>query len=55
METIKFNIPDLHCEGCADRSVNILERIEGVQKADVTFEAKSVNVNMIQKRPLLKR
>jgi len=45
METLEFNIPDLHCEGCADRSANILERLEGVHKADVTFEDKTAEVN----------
>ncbi len=44
MEKLTFNIPDLHCEGCADRSTNILERINGVQKADVSFDTKSAEV-----------
>lgn len=44
MKNITFNIPDLHCEGCADRSTNILERLEGVHKANVTFEDKTAKV-----------
>ncbi len=44
MEKLTFNIPDLHCEGCADRSSNILERIDGVQKAKVTFDDKSAEI-----------
>lgn len=44
MEKLTFNIPDLHCEGCADRSGNILERLEGVQKADIMFDDKSAEV-----------
>lgn len=41
METLKFNIPDLHCDGCANRSANILEKLKGVQTARVTFDDKS--------------
>jgi copper chaperone CopZ len=44
MEKLTFNIPDLHCEGCADRSINILERLDGVKNANVTFEDKSAEV-----------
>ena len=44
MKNLKFKIPDLHCEGCADRSTNILERLESVYKADVTFEDKTAEV-----------
>jgi len=44
MEKLTFNIPDLHCEGCAERSTNILERLDGVQKADVTFDNKTAEV-----------
>lgn len=44
MEKLTFNIPDLHCQGCADRSTNILERLEGVQKAEVTYDDKTAAV-----------
>lgn len=44
MEKLNFTIPDLHCEGCADRSSNILERLDGVQKAAVTFNDKSAKL-----------
>jgi copper chaperone len=44
MENITFNIPDLHCKGCAGRSANILERLDGIQKAEVTFDDKSAEV-----------
>lgn len=44
MEKLTFNIPDLHCEGCANRTTNILERLDGVQKAEVTFDNKSAEV-----------
>ncbi|MGK7370518.1 MAG: heavy-metal-associated domain-containing protein [Candidatus Halalkalibacterium sp. M3_1C_030] len=45
MEKLTFNIPDLHCEGCAERSTNILERLDGVKNASVTFDDKSVEVD----------
>jgi copper chaperone CopZ len=44
MKKLTFNIPDLHCEGCADRSTNILERLDGVHQAKVTFDDKSAEV-----------
>jgi len=44
MKSIQFQIPDLHCESCAERSTNILQRLEGVQNASVTFENKSAEV-----------
>lgn len=44
MENLTFSIPDLHCQGCADRSANILERLDGVQNASVTFDGKSAKV-----------
>lgn len=44
MEKLKFKIPDLHCEGCANRSTNILERLQGIKKADITFDDKSAEV-----------
>jgi len=44
MKKLEFNIPDLHCEGCAERSTNILKRLEGVHKAEVTFEDKTAKV-----------
>ena len=44
MEKLTFNIPDLHCEGCAERSTNILERLDGVHNAEVTFDDNSAKV-----------
>tara|TARA_R110002124_G_scaffold89692_1_gene229288 strand:- start:2684 stop:2893 length:210 start_codon:yes stop_codon:yes gene_type:complete len=44
MKKITFNIPDLHCEGCANRSTNILERLDGVKHAKVTIDNKSAEV-----------
>lgn len=44
MVKLTFTISDLHCEGCADRSANILERLDGIGQADVNFEDKSARV-----------
>ncbi len=44
MEKLIFNIPDLHCEGCANRSANILKRLDGVQNAKITIDDKSAKV-----------
>lgn len=44
MEKLTFNILDLHCEGCAERSSNILERLDGVKQAKVTFDDKTAEV-----------
>lgn len=44
MNSIPLKIPDLHCEGCAERAENILNRLDGVQNASVTFEDKSAEV-----------
>lgn len=44
MAELTFSIPDLHCEGCADRSTNILEQQEGIHKANVIFDDKSAEV-----------
>ena len=44
MKKLTFDIPDLHCEGCADRSTNILERLDGVKNANVTFDDNSAEV-----------
>ncbi|MDR8390488.1 heavy-metal-associated domain-containing protein [Aliifodinibius sp. S!AR15-10] len=44
MEKLTFNIPDLHCEGCADRTTNILERLDGVNNTNVAFDDKSAEV-----------
>ncbi|NGP90036.1 heavy-metal-associated domain-containing protein [Fodinibius halophilus] len=45
MDTLKFNIPDLHCGGCADRSAEILEELEGVKQATVSIDDKSAEVS----------
>lgn len=44
-QAITFRIPDMHCEGCAQRLTNVLERIEGVRAAHVRFENKTAEVD----------
>lgn len=39
-----LHIPDMHCDGCAARITNVLERLEGVRAADVSFETKTAQI-----------
>lgn len=39
-EEITFDVPDMKCEGCAERIRRVLERHEGVRSAEVSLEAK---------------
>lgn len=39
-----LQIPDMHCEGCAERIATVLERLDGVRNADVSFEHKEARV-----------
>lgn len=32
-----FQIQGMHCDGCAARITNVLERLPGVRKADVSY------------------
>lgn len=32
-----FQIQGMHCEGCAARVTNVLERLPGVRKAEVSY------------------
>jgi len=43
---VQSRVPDLHCEGCARRVTNVLERLEGVRSADVSFEDKTAEVDL---------
>jgi copper chaperone CopZ len=43
---VQFRVPDLHCEGCASRVTNVLERLKGVRSADVSFEEKTAEVDL---------
>lgn len=39
-----LSIGGMHCEGCAERVANVLERLEGVQAAKVSLEDKEAHV-----------
>lgn len=44
MTTKTFEIPAIHCEGCAANIADALEPVEGVQATDVDLERKLVTV-----------
>jgi len=33
-----FKVTGMHCEGCADRVINVLKKVEGVRSANVSLE-----------------
>jgi len=37
---VQIRIPDMKCEGCAERVTRVLERQEGIRSADVSFDEK---------------
>ncbi len=39
-----FQVPAIHCEGCAQTIKDALEPVEGVAATDVDLEAKQVTV-----------
>ncbi len=39
-----FGIPDMTCSGCVDRVQTVLERVDGVQSAEVDLEDKGATV-----------
>ncbi len=39
-----FQVPAIHCEGCAQTIKDALEPVEGVAATDVDFETKQVTV-----------
>lgn len=43
---LQFRVPDMHCEGCTARVTRVLERLDGVRSADVSFEDKTARVKM---------
>lgn len=44
MKNINFKIEGMHCDGCAKRLEKVLNNIEGVENAKVTFEEKCASV-----------
>ncbi|MFB6272966.1 MAG: heavy-metal-associated domain-containing protein [Salinibacter sp.] len=43
---VQFRVPDMHCEGCANRITNVLERLEGVRSTEVSLEDKTAEVEV---------
>lgn len=44
---LQLRVPDMRCEGCAERVARVLERIEGVRSADVSLEDKIATVEVV--------
>lgn len=44
MRNIDLKIEGMHCDGCAKRLEKVLNNIEGVENAKVTFEEKYASV-----------
>ena len=40
MKEIKLKIEGMHCTGCSSRLEKVLNNVEGVEKATVSFEEK---------------
>lgn len=38
MENIELNIEGMHCTGCSTRLQKVLSNLDGVSKAEVSFE-----------------
>lgn len=49
MKNINLKIEGMHCDGCAKRLEKVLNNIEGVQSAKVTFEEKCASVEYTEK------
>ncbi|MFB6272949.1 MAG: heavy-metal-associated domain-containing protein [Salinibacter sp.] len=43
---VRFRVPDMHCEGCADRVTTVLERLGGVRSAEVSLDDKAAEVKV---------
>ena len=44
MDKKTFKVTGMHCEGCADRVINVLKKVEGVRSANVTLEKGQANI-----------
>lgn len=44
MKEIILNIEGMHCTGCSNRLTKVLNNIEGVERAEVSFETKKANI-----------
>src|SRR4051812_2697924 len=44
MQTIKFNITDMHCASCAVRNENSLNKLDGVKNVSVNYAMRMASV-----------
>jgi copper chaperone CopZ len=44
MKEIILNIEGMHCTGCSNRLTKVLNNIDGVERAEVSFETKKANI-----------
>lgn len=47
----KLSVEGMHCEGCKQRVANVLERLEGVQSAEVELERGEARVEHTSTSP----
>ena len=44
MKEIILNIEGMHCTGCSNRLTKVLNNIDGVERAEVSFETKKATI-----------
>lgn len=50
MKTIELIIDGMHCEGCSNRLERVLNNLEGIKIASVTFESKIAKVEFDEEK-----
>lgn len=46
MKNISLNVKGMHCEGCSNRLTNVLQGLDGVNSANVSFENKKAELEI---------
>lgn len=44
MKEIILNIEGMHCTGCSNRLTKVLNNIDGIESAEVSFETKKATI-----------
>lgn len=44
-QSIELHVTDMHCQACVTRIKNVLERLQGVRKAEVNLEKGTAQVD----------
>ena len=44
MKEVKLNIEGMHCTGCSNRLTKVLNNIDGIERAEVSFETKKATI-----------